>query len=80
MKTTNTCVGCGRLLGLLSPAECPCWRTMLEGAVVPHRIRSLARRVQLLYRMMSKAESPSDLAAARVVARKVNTSLREAAI
>jgi hypothetical protein len=52
---------------------------MLDGAVVPHRIRSLAKRVQTLYRLLSKVNNDRDYAAAQAVARKVNAALREAA-
>ncbi len=75
----NQCVGCGRPLGLRGPVECPCWRSMHAGAVVPERIRNLQKRVATCYKLVAKVENDRDHLNALAVVRKVTESLEAAA-
>jgi len=38
-----TCTGCGRLLGLRSEADCPCWASYSDKAIVPERLVTLTK-------------------------------------
>lgn len=43
-----TCDGCGRLLGLRSEADCPCWLSYSPQAIVPDRLQRRTRQVRML--------------------------------
>ena len=72
------CYGCGRLLGLRTPLECMCWRSVLHGAKVPHRLVSFSKRVTTVLHLASIAQSPSEESSVRAMACSLNASLRAA--
>lgn len=46
----RTCKGCGRMLGLRTGVECPCWRSHNRGTVIPRRLASITNRVVAFHR------------------------------
>lgn len=46
-----TCTGCGRLLGLRSEADCPCWLSYSDKAIIPSRLVATTKKYLRLREM-----------------------------
>ena len=46
--TARQCYGCGRPLGLRAEAECPCWLSHRDTALIPERLQTRTKRYRSL--------------------------------
>ena len=69
------CISCGRLLGLRSRVECPCFRAQNKNAKLPQRISATTHRVQIAFRAAAQAKTEQARYLADMTFRQLNAEL-----